>query len=569
MSMVFRIATSAAKQGRGPLLLTKRAAHRSAIGSGSGSRPHVQCMHSTNQILRSDRTDHLFLRTSLPFVRGSHGVRIPLQSGFASPVASLGQFRLASTVAATDQAPLAAATGTEGEEPIQGSAPTYQRHLLICTGVPSKDWVKKPELSDPYHNLLLTAVRGQEVKVNFTDVGSSSTEAGQEASQPPLPSKGPRHDLVLFPDNIKFKQVRYEAFNDLSRFLAKYPTGTLRAAVEKMISDSGNNMDNSVRAELIPGSGEPIHIELVPEPSAVLVCVHGSRDCRCGDQGGEFYQILKDMVQATGLVNAIKVYGVSHIGGHKYAPNTIMYPSGDWHGHLSEKDSVDAQRILFDALANGGIAAGVREKARADPIMIEKWRGRIGLSKEEQLKLYQQVLEKQERKQQQQQQRPSQEQQQPQSMFSAPGEDLYEDDGLKEQPNAMSVEANKPVTATADPSKVSPEAPRVRIVFETYQKFRTEIDAKVGERILDIVKDKDPSRHGVYQALECTCGGQLECATCHVYIEPPYAARLPAVADAEEDMLEYAVGRKESSRLGCQIKIQPDMEGMVVKLPQY
>jgi 2Fe-2S ferredoxin len=44
---------------------------------------------------------------------------------------------------------------------------------------------------------------------------------------------------------------------------------------------------------------------------------------------------------------------------------------------------------------------------------------------------------------------------------------------------------------------------------------------------------------------------------------------MPAIADAEEDMLEYAVGRKESSRLGCQIKIQPDMEGMVVKLPQY
>ena len=55
-----------------------------------------------------------------------------------------------------------------------------------------------------------------------------------------------------------------------------------------------------------------------------------------------------------------------------------------------------------------------------------------------------------------------------------------------------------------------------------------------------------------------------------MYIEPPYSARLPDVTDAEEDMLEYAVGRKiETSRLGCQIKIQPEMEGMVVKLPQY
>lgn len=61
----------------------------------------------------------------------------------------------------------------------------------------------------------------------------------------------------------------------------------------------------------------------------------------------------------------------------------------------------------------------------------------------------------------------------------------------------------------------------------------------------------------------------IECATCHVYIEEPYHARLSPLTDAEEDMLEYAVGRKESSRLGCQIRMKPELEGMVIKLPQY
>lgn len=61
----------------------------------------------------------------------------------------------------------------------------------------------------------------------------------------------------------------------------------------------------------------------------------------------------------------------------------------------------------------------------------------------------------------------------------------------------------------------------------------------------------------------------VECATCHVYIEEPYHARLSPVTDAEEDMLEYAVGRKDSSRLGCQIRMKPELEGMVIKLPQY
>ncbi|KAF9356711.1 hypothetical protein BGX26_004867 [Mortierella sp. AD094] len=450
------------------------------------------------------------------------------------------------------------------EELIQGSAPSYNRHILICTGVPSKDWVKKPELSDPYLNLLSTVVRGQEVKVNLTDVASS--DLPQTVKDALLPTKGPRHDLVLFPDNVKFKGIRHEAFKDLSRYLAQHPVGTLRPTLEKLISEAGSadEESSSVRTELVPGSGESVTIELVQEPSAVLVCIHGSRDCRCGDQGGEFYQILNDMVQVTGLTNSIRVYGVSHIGGHKWAPNTIMYPSGDWHGNLSELDSVDAQQILFDSLANGGIAAGVRERGTADPIMIDKWRGRIGLSRDEQQKLYQRVLEKQNQRSAAVVTRTQAE---PQSLFSAPGEDLYQEDGLKEQKTAASEEANKPEPENS--STAGADTPRVKIVFETFQKVRTEIDAKVGERILDIVKDKDSSRSGVYQALECTCGGQLECATCHVYIEPPFYARLPGVTDAEEDMLEYAVGRKESSRLGCQIKIQPEMEGMVVKLPQY
>ncbi|KAG0082960.1 hypothetical protein BGZ93_002104, partial [Podila epicladia] len=268
----------------------------------------------------------------------------------------------------------------EKQEQIQGSAPTYKRHLLICTGVPALNWAKKPEISDPYHNLLMTAVRGQEVKVNWTDEPSSTPSSLSDL----LPTKGPRHDLILFPDNIKFSNVRYEAFKDLACYLEKHPIGALRPSLE---TQAASSQDGTITTELVPGSGEPITLALLREPSAVLVCVHGSRDCRCGDHGGELYTILRDMVAMTGLSQSIKVYGVSHIGGHKYAPNTIMYPSGDWHGNLSVLDSVDAQQLLFDALANGGMAAGVREKNVVRPVMIEKWRGRMGWSQQEVVKL--------------------------------------------------------------------------------------------------------------------------------------------------------------------------------------
>ncbi|KAG0369832.1 Sucrase/ferredoxin-like-domain-containing protein [Gamsiella multidivaricata] len=554
MSTALRIATSArACCGTLPLLA------RAFLSSTSGSKS----VRSVPPLLRFTHSNHALhrpnplLRTSPQLLKVAHSKTIPSRLSASSSAFFVHSRRVVSTTAAP-------AAKAEEDEPIQGSAPSYERHLLICTGTPSENWVKKPELSDPYHNLLMTTVRGQEVKVNFTD------EPSGEHQEDILSSRGPRHDLILFPDNVKFRGIRYEAFRDLSRFLEQHPSGTLRPKLEKMISErtslnsKKSAATSSVRTELIPGSGEPITIDLIAEPSAVLVCTHGSRDCRCGEQGGDFYRVLKDMVQATGLSGSIKIYGVSHIGGHKYAPNTIMYPSGDWHGHLSELDSVDAQQILFDALANGGIAGRVRERPQADPVMIDKWRGRMGMSKEEQIQLYQQVLKKQKQRSLGSGQLPGQ--QQPQSLFSAPGDDLYEDDGLKDQKTAVSVESEKPSTSQVT---IGDGASRVRVVFETYQKVRTEIDAKVGERILDIVKDKDPSRHGIYQALECTCGGQLECATCHVYIEPPYSARLPGVTDAEEDMLEYAVGRRDSSRLGCQIKIQPDLEGMVIKLPQY
>ncbi|KAF9929996.1 hypothetical protein FBU30_001015 [Linnemannia zychae] len=543
MSIAYRIAT-VSKTGHGSLISRVSQTTTNHVNHSSRSRLMM------GSIVRNG--NHLAPRTTL--------------TSMSRALSSYTNRSLFSRAFSTTFTPLnnttaTAATGVqEQEEPIQGSAPAYKRHLLICTGVKSKNWVKKPELSDPYLNLLSTAVRGQEVKVNWTEEGSDSV---REDAPAPLPTKGPRHDLILFPDNVKFINVRAEAFQDLSRYLDQHPIGTLRPALEKQLQDTDGD---ALTTELVPGSGESVTIELVRVPSAVLVCIHGSRDCRCGERGGDMYTILKDMVQMTGLTNSVKIYGVSHIGGHKYAPNTIMYPSGDWHGNLSEMDSNDAQQLLFDALANGGVAAGVRERV-ADPIMIEKWRGRMGMNKQEQLKLYEKVLEKQRAKMV----APlsgEQKNEQPQSLFSAPGEDLYEDDGLKEQVNAVSIEANKPTPA---PQTASAEEPkRVKIIFETFQKVRTEIDAKVGERIFDIVKDKDPSRHGVYQALECTCGGQLECATCHVYIEPPYSARLTPVTDAEEDMLEYAVGRKaEVSRLGCQIKIQPELEGMVVKLPQY
>ena len=63
------------------------------------------------------------------------------------------------------------------------------------------------------------------------------------------------------------------------------------------------------------------------------------------------------------------------------------------------------------------------------------------------------------------------------------------------------------------------------------------------------------------------CGGACACATCHVYVEGDWMGRLPAMNDLERDMLDFAFDVKENSRLSCQIKISPALDGLVVRTP--
>ena len=64
------------------------------------------------------------------------------------------------------------------------------------------------------------------------------------------------------------------------------------------------------------------------------------------------------------------------------------------------------------------------------------------------------------------------------------------------------------------------------------------------------------------------CGGSLSCATCHVIVEPAWAARLPPPSADEQAMLEMtAVPCEPGSRLSCQIELSPTLDGVCVRLP--
>jgi ferredoxin, 2Fe-2S len=89
-----------------------------------------------------------------------------------------------------------------------------------------------------------------------------------------------------------------------------------------------------------------------------------------------------------------------------------------------------------------------------------------------------------------------------------------------------------------------------------------QIDVPVGWSVM-----QSAMSNGV-EGIEAECGGSCACATCHCYVEGDKAALVPAVAEGEAAMLGNVVSeRKPNSRLSCQIKMTPELAGLVVRFP--
>jgi 2Fe-2S ferredoxin len=96
----------------------------------------------------------------------------------------------------------------------------------------------------------------------------------------------------------------------------------------------------------------------------------------------------------------------------------------------------------------------------------------------------------------------------------------------------------------------------------------TVIDREGEEHPLEAPTDMNMNMMELCKAYELpvkgTCGGLALCSTCHMYIESDHD--LPEMSDDEEDMLDQAFFVEDNSRLGCQLKLADNMEGLVVRL---
>jgi 2Fe-2S ferredoxin len=89
---------------------------------------------------------------------------------------------------------------------------------------------------------------------------------------------------------------------------------------------------------------------------------------------------------------------------------------------------------------------------------------------------------------------------------------------------------------------------------------RREVDAPIGLSVLEIA-------HKYEIDIEGACEGSLACSTCHVIVDAGWFKKLEDPTEDEEDMLDLAFGLTQTSRLGCQIVMIEDLDGLVVKLP--
>ncbi len=100
----------------------------------------------------------------------------------------------------------------------------------------------------------------------------------------------------------------------------------------------------------------------------------------------------------------------------------------------------------------------------------------------------------------------------------------------------------------------------VQITFVEPSGRQRTVAARDGETLLEVAHRCDID-------IEGACEGIMACSTCHLIVADEWYDRLAPLSEEEEDMLDITVGLTETSRLGCQITVTTDLDGLIVSLP--
>ena len=102
-----------------------------------------------------------------------------------------------------------------------------------------------------------------------------------------------------------------------------------------------------------------------------------------------------------------------------------------------------------------------------------------------------------------------------------------------------------------------------KITFIAYSGEQHEVEAQNGLSLMVAAVDN------LVPGIDADCGGECSCATCHVIVTDEWFAKTGGPSDAENAMLDLSQEREATSRLSCQVEVSDELDGLVVKIPEY
>ena len=122
--------------------------------------------------------------------------------------------------------------------------------------------------------------------------------------------------------------------------------------------------------------------------------------------------------------------------------------------------------------------------------------------------------------------------------------------------------SNRYRTARTSLTRQSVRANMAKIHFVDHTGETRIIDVENGATVMEAaIRNAVPG-------IEAECGGACACATCHVYVDEAWRAKVGAPSPMEEDMLDFGFDVRPNSRLSCQIKVTDELDGLVVSTPE-
>ena len=462
--------------------------------------------------------------------------------------------------------------------PLPGSAPEYQTHLVLLPREyphPDTTWPSHIDAACPlYAELSSRARQGGSLEGYGLSFASSDTPVPTHDTPGLAPWDPHRAAAMRSPPN--------QAVEDETFTLYAYRTPGLFVEYPEPLSLRTLPSGQALRETLDTLFARPD--ARLDSETHIFVCTHGMRDCRCGVVVTELREALQHKVQehvaqckkdGSKPARRVRVLDISHVGGHKvrrlhthlsgppmlsYTPTATGTATSVCRMHRTCQRIPDFSLLLRAALAPASSRHDLQD-LRERLVVWPRWRGRLGMS--------------------------SQDAREHMNLWGPPV--VYSAQIAPRARGAPTGASSSSAAAPAAPADAAPSsrshATHAPLRFHGYDGQWYDVEGIVGETLMETAK-----RHNL-PSIEATCGGELECATCHAYLcdaqrQDPQArgdvdhvpsdgdALFGPMSDEEDDMLEYAIDRRASSRLTCQIAVSRRIadwmeKGGRVELPRY